>query len=207
VKSQPPAQNRVSPMGEIIAVEGKGAWMGNRGRLHEGTGSRDVVRNHQHKTWITCVLSFRGRRVAQWVPNRYTPLFFLDEAVAMAAGHRPCGECRHGDYVRYRDLWVVTHGGAAVYAKDMDSRLHDERIRSAGRRAPWDSLPDGVFVATESGPAVIVGGHLAVWERQANAYKSRLARPSAGTAVVLTPPSTVEVLRAGYEVQIDDSGK
>lgn len=200
-----PARNRVSPLGEVIAVSGRGGWMGNRGRLHRGRGTRDIVRNHQHKTWITCVLSFRGRRVAQWEPNRYTPLFFLDEAVALAAGHRPCAECRNRDYRRYRALWAETHGGAPVYAKAMDAQLHRERINATGHRAAWGSLPDGVFVATESGPAVVVGHHLAVWDRDTNSYRDTLPRPRTGQATVLTPASTVEIIRAGYPVQIDAS--
>jgi hypothetical protein len=198
-----PARNRVSPIGEIIAVSGRGAWMGNRGRLHEGCGARDIVRNHQHKTWITCVLSFRGRRVAQWEPRRYTPLFFLDEAVALAAGHRPCGECRHGAYQAYKTLWLETHSGTRVYATDMDAQLHRERIGSTGHRAPWDGLPDGVFVATDLGPAVVIGDHLAVWDR-VNSYGRKLPRLRKGAATVLTPPSTVRILRAGYPVQVDD---
>jgi hypothetical protein len=202
-----PARNRVSPLGEIIAVGARGAWMGNRGRLHEGSGTRDVVRNHQHKTWITCVLSFRGRRVPQWEPNRYTPLFFLDEAVSMAAGHRPCAECRHSAYIAYRTLWAETHGGTITYAKDLDTRLHLERIGRAEHRARWASLPDGVFVATESGPAVVVGDHLAVWNHNDNIYRDKLPRPAAGTAKVLTPPSTVEILGAGYLAQIDESAR
>jgi len=205
-----PARNRVSPLGEIIAVAGRGAWMGNRGGLHEGGGgsaARDIVRNHQHKTWITCVLSFRGRRVAQWEPNRYTPLFFLDEAVALAAGHRPCAECRHGDYSAYRALWAETHGGAMTYAKDMDTQLHIERIGRTGHRAPWASLPDGVFVATDRGPAVVVADHLAVWDQRNNSYQDTLSRPTIGAAAVLTPPTTMAILRAGYHAQIDDSAR
>jgi hypothetical protein len=202
-----PARNRVSPLGEIIAVSGRGAWMGNRGRLHEGRGTRDIVRNHQHKTWITCALSFRGRRVAQWEPNRYTPLFFLDEAVALAAGHRPCAECRRSAYNTYRTLWAETHGGATTYAKDMDTQLHRERIGRAEHFARWDSLPDGAFVATDSGPAVVVGNQLAVWDQHHNIYRDKLPRPSTGTATVLTPPSTVAILRAGYPAQIDDSAR
>lgn len=198
-----PARNRVSPLGEIIAVSGRGAWMGNRGRLHQGRGTRDIVRNHQHKTWITCVLSFRDRRVAQWEPNRYTPLFFLDEAVALAAGHRPCSECRHHAYQTYRSLWSETHDGTTVYAKQMDDQLHRERIDGASHRAPWDGIPDGVFVATDFGPAVVVGDHLTVWDRDI-AYRDKLSRPKAGAATVLSPPSTVNILRAGYPVQIDD---
>jgi hypothetical protein len=203
--TQRPARNRVSPLGEIIAVSGRGAWMGNRGRLHQGRGTRDIVRNHQHKAWIVCALSFRGRRVAQWEANRYTPLFFLDEAVALAAGHRPCAECRRSAYNTYRTLWAETHGGAMTYAKDMDTQLHRERTGPVEHRAHWDSLPDGVFVATDFGPAVVVGDHLAVWDQHDNIYRDKLPRPSTGTATVLTPPSTVEILRAGYPVQIDDS--
>jgi hypothetical protein len=146
-----PARNRVSPLGEVIAVPGRGAWMGNRGCLHRGRGTREIVRNHQHKAWITCVLSFRGRRVAQWEPNRYTPLFFLDEAVALAAGHRPCAECRRSTYNTYRTLWAETHGGTTPYAKQMDAQLHRERTEGSGHRAAWDGLPDGVFVFTDPG--------------------------------------------------------
>jgi hypothetical protein len=200
-----PARNRVSPLGDVIAVSGRGAWMGNRGRLHEGHGARDVVRGHQHKTWITCALSFRDRRVAQWRPNRYTPLFFLDEAVAFAAGHRPCGECRHNAYIQYRTLWAQTHGGTTPYAKEMDALLHLERIGRAEHRAGWEGLPNGAFVATDSGPAVVLGGHLAVWAQHDNIYRYKLPRPTSGAATVLTPPSTLQILRAGYEAQVDDS--
>jgi hypothetical protein len=200
-----PARNRVSPLGEVIAVPGRGAWMGNRGRLHEGRGTRDIVRHHQHKTWIICALSFRGRRVAQWEPNRYTPLFFLDEAVALAAGHRPCAECRRTAYNTYRMLWAETISGAMPYAKDMDAQLHLERTGRAEHRAPWNGLPDGVFVATDSGPAIVVGDRLAVWDQHDNIYRAKRARPTTGTATVLTPPSTVQILHAGYPVQIDDS--
>jgi hypothetical protein len=203
--TQRPARNRVSPLGEIIAVPGRGAWMGNRGRLHRGRGTRDVVRSHQHKTWITCALSFRGRRVPQWEPNRYTPLFFLDEAVALAAGHRPCAECRRTAYNTYRTLWSETRSGAIPYAKDMDAQLHQERTGPAEQQASWAGLPDGVFVATDSGPAVVVGDHLAVWDQHDNIYRNKLPRPKAGMARVVTPPSTVQILRAGYPVQIDDS--
>jgi hypothetical protein len=202
-----PARNRVAPRGDIIAVAGRGGWMGNRGRLHEGSGTRDIVRNHQSKAWITCVLEFRGRRVRQWAPNRYTPLFFLDEAVAFAAGHRPCAECRRGDYNAYRQGWHQTHGGPAPYAKDMDNQLHTERANRGGHSLQWHTLPDGAFVNTDDGPAVVVGDHLAVWDEKAYAYRQRLPRPTAGAASVLTPPSTVAVLRAGYPVQIDVSAR
>jgi hypothetical protein len=202
-----PARNRVTPRGEIIAVAGRGAWMGNRGRLHEGSGTRDIVRNHQSKAWITCVLAFRGRRTQQWAPNHYTPLFFLDEAVAFAAGHRPCAECRRGDYHAYRQAWREIHNDTAIYAKDMDNQLHRERTDTSEHLLPWRALPDGAFVDSQSGPAVVVGDHLAVWDDAAYGYRRRLPRPAAGAVPVITPPSTVAVLRAGYPVQIDLSAR
>lgn len=202
-----PARNRVTPRGDIIAVAGRGAWMGNRGRLHEGSGTRDIVRNHQSKAWITCVLEFRDRRTQQWAPNHYTPLFFLDEAVAFAAGHRPCAECRRSDYNAYRRAWHETHGGPAPYARDMDNRLHGERTNRRGHALPWRTLPDGTFASTDDGPAVVVGDHLAVWNDEDNAYRLRRPRPTAGSVPVLTPPSTVAVLRAGYPVQIDPAAR
>ena len=202
-----PARNRITPRGDIIAIAGRGLWMGNRGRLHEGSGTRDIVRNHQSKAWITCVLEFRGRRVRQWAPKHYTPLFFLDEAVAFAAGHRPCAECRRSDYNAYRQAWHETHGGPAPYAKDMDNQLHRERANRGGHSLPWRNVPDGAFVDTDDGPAVVVCDHLAVWDGRAYAYRQRRPRPTAGAASVLTPSSTVAVLRAGYPVQIDVSAR
>jgi hypothetical protein len=111
-------RNRVRPDGSIVAVPARGAWMGNRGCLHEG---HQIVRPWRLRAWLTCRLSFRGRHVEQWAPRRYTPLFFLDEAVAFAAGHRPCGECRHHDYLAYRD----TPGAAS--AGELDARLDAKR--------------------------------------------------------------------------------
>jgi hypothetical protein len=200
-----PARNRISPRGDIIAVTGRGAWMGNRGRLHEGRGARDIVRNSRGKAWITCVLEFRGRHSEQWAPNHYTQLFFLDEAVAFAAGHRPCAECRRGDYNAYRRMWHETHRGAMPYAKDMDNVLHRERAASHQMR--WTALPDGVFVDTDDGAAVVVGDHLAVFDEDAYTYRRLMARPVEGSASVLTPASTVAVLGAGYPVQIDQSAR
>lgn len=202
-----PARNRVTPHGEIIAVAGRGAWMGNRGRLHEGRGARDIVRNHQSKAWITCRLEFKGRHAPQWTPNHYTQLFFLDEAVALAAGHRPCAECRRSDYNAYRQAWSQINGGTMPYAKDMDNQLHGERTDPAHRAMRWNRLPNGVFVGTDDGPAVVVRDHLAVWDDRAYTYRRRLPRPATGSASVLTSPSTVEVLRAGYPAQIDLSAR
>lgn len=207
-----PARNRVTPFGTIVAAPGRGAWMGNRGRLHEGSGSRDIVRDHRGTAWLICALSFRDRRVAQWHPNRYTPLFFLDEAVAFAAGHRPCAECRNRAFTAFGDAWAAAHGGRRRYAPEMDAVLHAERRRDDhGRRLltamPWADLPDGVFVMDGEDPAVVAGDRLTRYDAVSNAYGEHRPCPRSGAAAVITPPSTVAVLRAGYPVQIADEAR
>ncbi|WP_328608485.1 hypothetical protein OG943_05010 [Amycolatopsis sp. NBC_00345] len=200
-------RNRVTPTGEIEAFALRGAWTGNRGILHSG---REIVRFHASDLWITCALEFRGRWRAQWLPNRWTPLYFHDEAVAFAAGHRPCGECRHQDYRAYRDAWAEESRVPQPSAKEMNRQLHSERLfRGTHRRRfhelPWAGLPDGVFVLRDGVPALVIDGHLTEWTREG--YGARRPRPKAGTAMVVTPPSTVAVLRAGYPVQVDDGAR
>ncbi len=202
-----PAQNRVTPEGDIVATDLRGAWAGNRGILHDGTR---IVRFHAGNLWITCALSFRGRWSPQWRPHHFTWLYFQDEAVSFAAGHRPCGECRRRDYLAYRDAWAQALAVPPPSARQMNDRLHGERIvRGTHTRRvhamPWRQLPDGVFVRTTDGPAVLVGDHLAVWTT--TGYGARRPRPGSGSAAVITPPSTVAVLRAGYPVQIDDAAR
>ncbi len=206
-----PARNRVSPLGDVVSAPGRGAWMGNRGRLHEGRGTRDVVRNHQTRAWITCALSFRGRRAAQWEPDHYTPLFFLDEAVAMAAGHRPCAECRRPALDEFRALVATSPGRSRLLAPDLDRLLHEERW-DPGRRARrlhearWTDLPDGVFVLLDRGPALVRADHLVPWQAD-NSYGEQVARPRRGTATLITPPTTLAALRGGYAVQMGDQAR
>jgi hypothetical protein len=135
-------------------------------------------------------------------------LFFHDEAVALAAGHRPCGECRHASYAAYRDAWADAKARRpAPSAREMNRQLHAERIvRGTHRRRlhpmPWRGLPDGAFVLqAESAPQLVVGGNLVEWTSEG--YGVRRRRPIRGEALVITPPSSVAVLRAGYPVVID----
>ena len=200
-----PARNRVSPLGEIIAAPGRGTWMGNRGRLHDGRGTPEVVRNHRTRAWITCRLSFWDRRAAQWEPGHYTPLFFLDEAVALAAGHRPCAECRRPAYTQFRGLVAEGLGASRLLAPELDRLLHEERwdARHRSRRlhtAHWPELPAGCFVLIDSGPALVEDDHLTLW-RPDNRYGEKVPRPRTGTATLVTPPSTVAALRRGYPAQ------
>jgi hypothetical protein len=201
------AQNRVTPLGEIEAFPLRGAFTGNRGRLHEG---RRIVSFHAGDLWIICALRFKDRWSEQWLSRRFTWLFFYDEAVALAAGHRPCGECRHASYTAYRDAWAHANlGQPPPSARDMNRQLHAERIVAGTHRRrlhpmPWRGLPNGTFVLPADGaPHVVLESDLVEWTRAG--YGARHARPIRGEATVITPPSSVSVLRAGYAVQIDGS--
>ena len=202
-----PARNRVTPVGDIVAIPLRGAWTGNRGILHSG---RKIVRFHASDLWITCALEFRGRQHEQWLPHHYTFLFFHDEAVSLAAGHRPCAECRPESYNAYRTAWAQGRGVDVPSAKQMNQQLHGERIvRGTHRRRihelPWAELPDGTFVLLDTSPAVVIGDQLTVWTHEG--YRDRRARPQRGTASVITPPSSIAALRAGYWAQIDPSAR
>jgi len=183
-----PLQNRVTPLGELVAVPERGLVYGNRGCLHDHDGR--IRRRHAVKRWIACRLEFKDRRrKALLQPGRYTELFFLDEATAFAAGHRPCAECRRADYERFRER-VGAPGADAL-----DERLHAERIDGPRFRAPFDDLPDGAFVLEDGEPWLVLGSELLQWTP--GGYARRHPRPS-GEALLITPPTTVEVLRAGW---------
>ena len=200
-------RNRVTPFGEIVAVPGRGLLMGNRGVLHDA--GRTIVRDSQVRRWIACRLEFRGRHRAIMTPGRWTELFFLDEATALAAGHRPCAECRHADYRRFQTAWRQAAGSslAEASADAMDAVLHPERrVRPWVKRthlAPFQSLPDGTYVALEGQAWLVRGDRLLAWS--ADGYIQRAARPPAGSVTVLTPPSIVAVLRAGYQAEVHPS--
>jgi hypothetical protein len=194
-----PLQNRVTPLGELIAHPARGLVYGNRGCLHDAAGR--IRRRYAVKRWIACRLEFKGwRRKALLQPGRFTELFFLDEATAFAAGHRPCALCRREDYVRFGEIWSELHPGPSG-ADAMDERLHAERVGDdvASRRfhrAPVDDLPDGAFMFESGSPWLVFGGELLLWTPAG--YSDRRRRPS-GDATVLTPPSLVEVLRGGWD--------
>lgn len=197
-----PRQNRVTPTGEIVAVPLRGGWMGNRGILHDDAGH--VVRNHASNLWITCGLSFRGRRVPQWQPHHYTVLFFHDEAVSFAAGHRPCAECRRPAYDAYRNAIADHDGSEPLSAKEINVRLHRERLvpRTRARQlhtVAWPDVPVGAFVVVEDEPHLVGNEDLVRWTTGGYAESHR--RPAQGTATVLTPPTTLAAFRAGYRPQ------
>jgi len=200
-----PRQNRVTPWGEIIAVPARGQFMGNRGCIH-GAGGNLTGRRWERKAWVTCLLAFKGRQRQVMAPGRYTELFFLDEATALAAGHRPCATCRRDDYSRFKQLWTEANAGCPgtgdASIKDIDNSLHRERFISGGRQDGWrpslKDLPDGTFVVLDDpGTAWLVwGNELLEWSP--DGYKSRMQRPEYQTVTVLTPRSITAVLAACY---------
>jgi hypothetical protein len=183
-----PFQNRVTPLGELVATPERGLVYGNRGRLHDDHGQ--IRRPWQLKRWISCRLEFRGRYRAggPMAPGRYTGLFFLDEATAFAAGHRPCAECRNADYKSFLALT------GASGADELDELLHAERGRL--HESKLDGLPDGAFVLLDGEPWLVLGPTLLRWS--AGGYTERRARPR-GHATVITPPTTLTVLDAGWK--------
>ncbi len=195
-----PLRNRVTPLGELVADPARGLVYGNRGCLHDAEGR--IRRVYQVRRWIACRLEFRGRRRTPLLrPGRFTELFFLDEATAFAAGHRPCAECRRADYDRFADFWRELHGERG--ADTIDVRLHRERLDPATRerrlhRATIDDLPDGAFVLHDGMPKLVLGDALLPWT--VAGYALAEPRP-AGTVELVTPPSLTAVLRAGWELE------
>jgi hypothetical protein len=187
-----PLRNRVTPLGELIADPARGLVYGNRGCLHDDAGR--IRRRYNGRRWIACRLEFRGRRRSPLLrPGRYTELFFLDEATAMAAGHRACAECRREDYRRLQEIWAGLHPGQTG-ADAIDAQLHEERL-GPRREAPLAGLPDGAFVLVDGEPFLVCGGSLLRWSP--GGYTERRSRR--GRAELITPPSLVDVLRAGWE--------
>ena len=186
-------QNRVLATGEIISDPARGLFMGNRGILHDHNRSLGTAR-WRHKAWIICVLHHKDWHRNVMTPNNYTELFFLDEAVAMAAGHRPCALCRHDAYTAYRDS-----AGITVSAPEMDAELHHERAiaRRFEQRRPRmqaESLPDGAIILDRV-PKLILGD--SARPVTASGYKVAEKRPK-GEVSVLTPPTSLAALKGGY---------
>ncbi len=207
-----PRRNRVTPFGEIIATQERGTFMGNRGVLHDPEGR--IRRTWQLKRWIVCVLAFRGRKRQVMTAGRYTELFFLDEATALAAGHRPCAECRYARFIAFCNAWKTAHPAdgtsARPTAEEIDRRLHAERLAPDRSKrsfvAALDDLPDGVFVtvaALGEQAYLVRGDYLLAWSP--GGYGERRRRPKDEEGKVLTPQSTVATIRAGYVPEVHRS--
>jgi hypothetical protein len=193
-----PLQNRVTPTGDIIATPHRGMFTGNRGIIHD-PATKTLTRRWASPAWLTCVCEFRGWRRAVMGGRSWTELFFLDEATAFAAGHRPCFFCRRDDANRFRAAWEEGNGVTNVLAREIDAVLHAERLDRGKKRlhplpVPLRQLPDGAMVQAGGESSLIVQGRAWLWS------PAGYREPASGTenAMLLTPPSTLRALRGGY---------
>lgn len=199
-------QNRVNPFGAVIETKARGAWMGNRGRIHNA--KKQIVSRFKLHAWLICKLSFKERKRQIMAPNSYTELFFLDEATALAAGHRPCFECRREDFNRFKKLWIQANPeygfSVEISIQKIDRILHAERINKDGTKKTFrenlNKLPDGTFISFEENAFLLFKKHLYLWTPYG--YKNQTSPTIKGTVNVLTPPSIVNTFRAGYLPQI-----
>jgi len=199
-------QNRVNPFGEIIRTSNRGVWLGNRGVLHND--KQEIVRVYKIKAWITCVLAFRGRHREVMQPNRWTELFFLDEATAFSAGHRPCFQCRYPDHQRFKAYWIK---GNPQFGFDMktsvskiDEIIQKERITANMEKVTFEekltALPSGTFVCYQNKAYLVNNSKLYLWTSAG--YEIPIQFPDQPTLPVLTPKSIVNMFGAGYLPQI-----
>jgi hypothetical protein len=201
-----PLQNRVTPAGDIIATPARGLFVGNRGIIHDPATKTLLRKRWSCPAWLICVLEFRGRRRKVMERRSWTELFFLDEATAFAAGHRPCFYCRRDDANRFRAAWENGNRASDLHAPDMDAVLHRERLDHGRKRlhalpAALDKLPDGAMVQAGDDSFLIVEGRALLWSPAGYAKAGRMPND----AKLLTPPSTLRAFKAGYHPALHPS--
>jgi hypothetical protein len=203
-------QNRVDPNGNIIKTPARGAWMGNRGVIHNL--DKEIIRPFKLKAWISCLLQFKGWHRPVMAPNRYTELFFMDEATAFAAGHRPCAECRRDDFKKFKTLWIKGNPEYQFNEKtrisEIDDIIHKERIDSNYSKITYrenlHNLPNGAFVCYENEAYLVKDAKLYCWSP--SGYKNVIDPPEAHQFEVLTPKSIVNTIQSGYLPQMSGQG-
>ncbi|HEY3680294.1 MAG TPA: hypothetical protein VGL45_16385 [Bradyrhizobium sp.] len=203
-----PLQNRVTPFGEIVADPHRGMFTGNRGIIHDPATKTLLNKRWSSPAWLTCVCEFRGRRRKVMGGRSWTELFFLDEATAFSAGHRPCFFCRRDDALKFRAAWERGNGVAEVFAHDIDAVLHRERLDHRRKRLhalplPIARLPDGAMVASGAASYLVARGQVLQWSP---AGYREVTEPISD-AMLLTPPSTLRAFSAGYQPVLHSSAK
>jgi hypothetical protein len=199
-------QNRVDPFGNLIKTAARGSLMGNRGVIHNE--KQEIIRPFKLHAWITCRLAFKGRKRKVMAPARWTELFFLDEATAFAAGHRPCAECRRDNFNTFKSLWIKANPSYGfnekTSIKKIDEVLHQERTDRNNMKITFEedahAIPEAVFVLLQGNAYLLSGRHLCLWSPFG--YEKKTPIPSNGTLTVLTPKSIVNTIRAGYLPQV-----
>jgi hypothetical protein len=194
-----PLQNRVTPFGDIVAIPQRGMFTGNRGIIHDPTTRTLLNRRWTSKAWLVCVCEFKGRRRTVMGARSWTELFFLDETIALAAGHRPCFFCRREAAQAFRDAWAFGKAVSVPRAPEIDAVLHAERLERGRKRlhliaACPDGLPDGTVIAAAGEPHTLAHGRAFRWT--ARGYEGPMEIPRCDA--LLTPPSTLGALRGGY---------
>lgn len=194
-----PLQNRVTPTGDIVATPHRGLFTGNRGIIHDPATKTLLKKRWSSPAWITCLCEFRGWRRPVMGRRSWTELFFLDEATAFAAGHRPCFFCRRDDANRFRNCWEEGNGVKDIRAREIDSVLHRERLEGSRKRlhplpVPAAQLPDGAMVQRGDDGFLIAQGRALQWSMAGY----RQVQAMLDDALLLTPPSTLRALGAGY---------
>jgi hypothetical protein len=194
-----PLQNRVTPFGDVVAIPQRGLYTGNRGIIHDPATKMLLGRRWTSKAWLVCVLDYEGRRRELMGGRSWTELFFLDEAVAFAAGHRPCFFCRPADAQAFRAAWGKARGGRAPLAPEIDAVLHEERLDRGRKRIhaisdPVTELPDGAVIVAAGEAYTIAHGRAFLWSEQGYQAARQIRRADGS----LTPPSTLLAIRAGY---------
>jgi hypothetical protein len=199
-------QNRVDPFGNLIRTPARGAWTGTRGVIHNDM--QEITRPYKLKAWLTCKLEFKGRKRKVMSPERYTELFFLDEATAFAAGHRPCCECRRDDFDKFKSLWLA---GNPEYNFDkktsiqkIDDVLHGERINKHKSKVTFEenfhNIPNGTFILYNENPFLVMNNQMFLWTPFG--YAKEISLPKTNKLIILTPKSVVNTFNAGYSPQI-----
>jgi hypothetical protein len=194
-----PLQNRVTPFGDIVAIGQRGTFIGNRGIIHDAATKTLLRKRWSTKAWLVCLLEFRGVRRDVMARRSWTELFFLDEAIALAAGHRPCFYCRRQDAEAFRGAWAKGRGGDIPLAPEIDAALHLERLEGGRKRihavpGPPEELPDGAVISSGGAAYTIAHSRAFRWTEQVYAA----ARPIPRADGLLTPPSTLLAIRADY---------
>ena len=194
-----PLQNRVTPFGEIVAIAQRGLFTGNRGIIHDPATKTLLKRRWTSKAWLVCSCDYKGIRRDVMARRSWTELFFLDEAVALAAGHRPCFECRREAAERFRSAWAAGRGEPRSAAGAIDAVLHQERLEQGRKRihpigAPLAELPDGTIIVAAGSAFTLCSARAYRWTPDGYAAPERLDHVDG----LLTPPSTVRALAAGY---------
>jgi hypothetical protein len=201
-----PLQNRVTPTGDIVATAHRGMFTGNRGIIHDPATKTLLKKRWSSPAWITCVCEFRGWRRKVMGGRSWTELFFLDEATAFAAGHRPCFFCRRHDANRFRAAWEKGNGVADIRAREMDAVLHGERLDHGRKRLhplpmPVGQLPDGAMIQRGEESFLIVQGRALQWSMAGYSETETVI----DNALLLTPPSTLRALSVGYRPELHPS--